>query len=181
MKYYKRNGRDWDIIISVEGTHFQAHRIVLQELSPYFSALFTRWSSPNQIVYTIPGVAPHIMDYIIQYAYTKWVRITRKNVKDLAVAADYLLVNDVVRLCCKFLEKQLSPLNCVEIRRFARAHCWSLLFDKASVLAVKSVPGCIDDFVHREYFQTHTTLAGVAYRTRGRCQKPYTRPHCEKQ
>ncbi|GAA6093084.1 kelch-like protein 10 isoform X2 [Tachysurus ichikawai] len=181
MTCYKCKGRDWDIIISVEGTHFQAHRIVLQELSPYFSALLSRWSSPNQIIYTIHGVAPYIMNYIIQYAYTKQIRITRKNVKDLLMAADYLLVNDVVRLCCKFLEKQLCPHNCLDIWRFARRYSWHKLCVKAAIMAKMNLSCRIACSVPRLNLWPHSSLDSVGVCSIRRCQNCYAWPNREEQ
>ncbi|KAF4071405.1 hypothetical protein AMELA_G00272860 [Ameiurus melas] len=105
MEYHSYDLQLCDVIIEVEGTHFHAHRSVLCELSPYFRALFARWSSPDQFMYTIPGVAQKIMKSIIQYGYSQRIRITRKNVQALLEAADYLLVEDIVHLCSQFLEK----------------------------------------------------------------------------
>ncbi|XP_027013885.2 kelch-like protein 10 [Tachysurus fulvidraco] len=174
MKYYKRNGRDWDIIIAVEGTHFQAHRLVLLELSPYFSTLFSRWSSPNQIIYTIHGVAPYIMNYIIRYAYTKRIRITHRNVKDLAAAADYLLVSDVVQLCCKFLEKMFCPHNCLDIWGFAHIYSWHNLCFKAAIIAAIFLRYNYAISVPKSNFWPHSSLGGVGVCTKRRSQNPYT-------
>ncbi|KAF4071406.1 hypothetical protein AMELA_G00272880 [Ameiurus melas] len=134
MNYYSYSSQLCDVIIEVEGTRFRAHRPVLCELSPYFSALFARWSSPGQFMYTIPGMAPNIMKSIIQYGYSQRIRITQTNVQALLEAADYLLVEDIVQLCRQFLEKRLSPKNCIEILRLAIAHSWHELRDRASLV-----------------------------------------------
>ncbi|GAA6082732.1 kelch-like protein 10, partial [Tachysurus ichikawai] len=134
------------------------------------------WSSPNQIIYTIHGVAPYIMNYIIQYAYTKQIRITQRNVKDLAVAADYLLLSDVVRLCCKFLEKKLRPHNCLDIWGFAYIYSWHNLCFKAAIIAAIFLPYDYAISVPKSNFRPHSSLDDVGVCTRRRSQNPYTRP-----
>ncbi|XP_053475512.1 kelch-like protein 10 [Ictalurus furcatus] len=105
MNYHSYSNQLCDTIIVAGGTHFHVHKSVLCELSPYFRALFERWSSSGQFLYTVPGVAPNIMKSILQYGYSQHVRITQTNVKALLDAADYLQVNDIVHRCHQFLEK----------------------------------------------------------------------------
>ncbi|XP_017317023.1 kelch-like protein 10 [Ictalurus punctatus] len=105
MNYRSYSNQLCDIIIEVEGTHFHAHKSVLCELSPYFRALFTRWSSSGQFLYTVPGVTPNIMKSILQYGYSQRIRITQTNVKAVLDAADYLQVDGIVHRCHQFLEK----------------------------------------------------------------------------
>ncbi|XP_046699163.1 kelch-like protein 10 isoform X2 [Silurus meridionalis] len=118
MTYYSNISEPCDVFIEVEGVQIEAHRAVLSELSPYFSALFSK-RIPSKPVYNIPGVAPNIMQSIIQYAYSNTINITELNVKDLLVAADYLLVSDVVQRCCTFLEKRVCLENCREMFQLA--------------------------------------------------------------
>ncbi|XP_053533682.1 kelch-like protein 10 [Ictalurus punctatus] len=139
MNYHSYSNQLCDIIIEAGGTHFHAHKSVLCELSPYFRALFERWSSPGQFLYTVPGVTPNIMKSILQYGYSQRITITQTNVKALLEAADYLLMDDIVHICCKFLEKRLRPKNCIEILRLANAHFWHELRDRASLIWEQSL------------------------------------------
>ncbi|TSK17818.1 Kelch-like protein 10 [Bagarius yarrelli] len=126
----KHRGRQSDVVLIVKGTKFRAHRLVLLELSPYF-----RWSRPLQFKYTIPGVTPHIMEPILQFAYSKQIRITPNNVQDLLVAADYLLVEEIAIRCTQFLEKHLCRQNCTEIWRFADMLSLRHLSERALLLS----------------------------------------------
>ncbi|KAF4071418.1 hypothetical protein AMELA_G00272870 [Ameiurus melas] len=177
MNYYSYSSQLCDVIIEVEGTHFHAHRSVLCELSPYFRALFARWSSPGQIIYTIPGVTLKIMKSIIQYGYSQRIRITRKNVQALLGAADYLLVDDIVHLCCQFLEKRLCPENCIEILRLANAHSWHELRDRASLMVEQSLKYHLGVPESGANFQLRSNSPSVGDSSGRRRQTLYTRRH----
>ncbi|XP_030649761.1 kelch-like protein 10 [Chanos chanos] len=113
-------GKLCDVVIRVDGVDFNAHKNILCSCSQYFQALFTSdWSTSDKHIYTIPGVSPDMMRLIIEYAYTRFVPITKENVQDLLVAADQFSVMGIVRACCKFLEAQLCQENCIGIWRFA--------------------------------------------------------------
>ncbi|XP_017317019.1 kelch-like protein 10 [Ictalurus punctatus] len=167
MNYHSYSNQLCDTIIEVEGTHFHAHKSVLCELSPYFSALFTRWSSPGQFMYTVPGVTPNIMKSIIQYGYSQQITITQTNVKAVLEAAYYLLVEDIVHLCHQFLVKRLCPKNCTEILRLATAHSWHELRDRASLMVKQS----------QIYCQLRSNSRGLGDRSGRRRQTPYTLRH----
>ncbi|KAK3523422.1 hypothetical protein QTP86_032739 [Hemibagrus guttatus] len=176
MKYYDYSGQLCDMIVEAGGVQFQAHRQALWDMSLYFRVLTSRWSSPGQVVYTIPGVAPNIMRSIIQYAYSKRIRITQRNVQDLMVAADYLFVSDIVHLCKQFLEKRLCPENCREIRRLASTHFWPDLYHQSSLMMECSLPYQLGVSAPSAYFQRQAILLGVSYSSGQRRQTPYTRP-----
>ncbi|XP_061199242.1 kelch-like protein 10 [Neopsephotus bourkii] len=111
-------GKLSDVIISVDGIEFNAHKSILCSCSPYFRALFaSSWNRAEKTVYKIPGISPEMMRLIIEYAYTQTVDITTENVENLLIAADQFNVMGIVRLCCEFLESQLCFENCIGIYR----------------------------------------------------------------
>ncbi|KAF4070454.1 hypothetical protein AMELA_G00285740 [Ameiurus melas] len=120
-----------DMVLRVDEVEFKVHKIVLCAGSPYFRALFTRWSSSDQTVHRITDVSPHIMELIIHYIYTQEIRVTTDNMQALLVTADYLLMQDLVHGCCDFLKAHLSPENCLAIWEYAEAHSYSELQDQA--------------------------------------------------
>uniref|UniRef100_H2YMN4 BACK domain-containing protein n=1 Tax=Ciona savignyi TaxID=51511 RepID=H2YMN4_CIOSA len=69
----------------------------------------------------LSGISPEIMTSLLNYAYTGQVIITSQNVEELLPAADKFLVDYVKQKCCAFLKKQLTPLNCIGIRQYARS------------------------------------------------------------
>ncbi|XP_053094715.1 kelch-like protein 10 [Pangasianodon hypophthalmus] len=120
-----------DVVLRVDKVEFKVHKNILSGYSPYFRALFTRWSSLDQMVYTITGVSPDIMDLIIHYIYTQDIQFTTDNAQALLVMADYLLIRDLVCTCCDFLKAHLSPDNCLGIWQYADAHSYYELRDRA--------------------------------------------------
>ncbi|XP_051943340.1 kelch-like protein 10 isoform X2 [Hippocampus zosterae] len=109
-----------DALIIVDHVEFHVHKIIMCNCSPYFGALFLRWSTPDQKVYAIQGLPAHLMQLFIDFAYTGYVLVTEDNVKDLLIAADKFNVIGIVEICCAFLTEQLCPENCIGIWQFTR-------------------------------------------------------------
>uniref|UniRef100_A0AAX7VMX9 BTB domain-containing protein n=1 Tax=Astatotilapia calliptera TaxID=8154 RepID=A0AAX7VMX9_ASTCA len=116
----RSEGQFCDAIIKVEDVEFPVHRVILCNCTPYFRALFIRWSNPDKQVFNIPGLSPEMMELIINFAYTGSVSITEENVVELLMAADQLNAMDIVKLCSDFLWEQLCPENCVGIWQFTK-------------------------------------------------------------
>uniref|UniRef100_A0A3P8S6W3 Kelch like family member 10 n=1 Tax=Amphiprion percula TaxID=161767 RepID=A0A3P8S6W3_AMPPE len=114
------SGEFCDAVIQVEDAEFKIHKVILCNCTPYFRALFSRWSGPNQKVYNIPGLSPAMMQLIIEFAYTNSVSVTEDNVQELLLAADQLNVMGVVQACSDFIGEQLCPENCVNIWHFTK-------------------------------------------------------------
>ncbi|CAK6949361.1 kelch-like protein 10 [Scomber scombrus] len=113
-------GEFCDAVIKVEDVEFQIHRIILCNCSPYFGALFRRWSTPEKKVFSIPGVSPYMMQLIIEFAYIGYVSVTEENAQELLLAADQLNIMAIVQTCCTFLGEQLCPKNCIAIWQFSK-------------------------------------------------------------
>lgn len=92
---------------SVKSISIQIHR-----------TLFTNWSKSDKNFFEIPGLSPHTMQLIIEYAYTGIMSVTEDVVQDLLLAADQLLVDDIILACWDFLERQLCAENCIGIWEF---------------------------------------------------------------
>ncbi|XP_044151486.1 kelch-like protein 10 [Bufo gargarizans] len=108
-----------DVVIKASGVEFNAHKNILCCCSPYFRALFkSSWDNGIKKYYDIPGVSSETMEWILEYAYTQTVQISTDNVQNLFIAADYLNILDLVRLCSEFLRSQLCPQNCIGIFKF---------------------------------------------------------------
>ncbi|XP_054462486.1 kelch-like protein 10 [Anoplopoma fimbria] len=124
-------GEFCDAVIKVEGVAFEVHRVILCKCSPYFLALFRRWSSPDKKVFDIPGLSSDMMQLIIEFAYSGSVSVTKENAQELLLAADQLNVMDIVQTCCNFLGEQLCPKNCIGIFQFTNICFSSELQSKA--------------------------------------------------
>lgn len=113
-----------DISLVVGEMTIPAHRSVLAASSPYFLAMFSaNMKESFSNVVEMKDVQPDIMKNLIDFVYTgKLDLIDSENVEILLQHATLLQLEKARKICCDFLEKQLEPLNCVGIRRFAALH-----------------------------------------------------------
>ncbi|KAK9739185.1 Kelch motif [Popillia japonica] len=110
------------VIHCEDGTEFKVHRAILSAVSPYFKALFTNSINRNQPEATIAKLkAPgHIIQKLMDFAYTGCCGIASDNVEVLLRYADQFEVLGVIQLCCQFVLEHLKPHNCIGILHFAR-------------------------------------------------------------
>ncbi|XP_043916347.1 kelch-like protein 10 [Protopterus annectens] len=128
LKELREAGELCDAIIRVDGVEMKVHKNIMCSCSSYFRALFAgAWRNAEKQVYNIPGVSAHMMESIIEYAYTRTVAITNDNVEQLLAAASQFHVIGIVSACCEFLESQLCSENCIGIWKIANCyHCFEL-------------------------------------------------------
>lgn len=110
-----------DVTICVEGQTFHAHRTILAASSPYFKALFSNNMKENSeskpIVLT--DIDAGNMDCLLKYIYTGEIELTQENIRPIISAANYLLIQSLKDRCTKFLQKMLTPTNCLSIENTA--------------------------------------------------------------
>lgn len=76
------------------------------------------------MIYDIPGLSADTMQLIIEFAYTGHAPVSEDSVQDLLLAADQLIVIEVIQACWDFLEERLSPANCIGVWQFTSiCHC----------------------------------------------------------
>ncbi|XP_012728266.2 kelch-like protein 10 isoform X1 [Fundulus heteroclitus] len=108
-----------DAVIRVRDADFKVHRLVLCEPSTYFRALFLSEQSAGQQVYSFPDVSRHVMELILEYAYTSSVVVTEDNVAELLAAAARFGVEGLIQACCDFLQGKLCSKNCINTWKLA--------------------------------------------------------------
>lgn len=132
---FRLDGHFCDVTLRTDtpdGRLFRAHRAVLCAVSNYFHALFLGcWRNTDKNVITLPGVSDDMLDILLEYAYNREVRITAENVYELMPAADQFNIEGIVFKCCKFLEENLSPVNCIGVRQYAQMYFREQLADAA--------------------------------------------------
>uniref|UniRef100_A0A8C9SZ55 Kelch like family member 10 n=1 Tax=Scleropages formosus TaxID=113540 RepID=A0A8C9SZ55_SCLFO len=150
-------GKLCDAVVKASGVEFRVHRVILCGCSSYFRALFTSdWCDTQMAVYSFPGVSPEVMRLIVEYAYTCAVPVTPDNVERLLAAADHFNVMGVVRECCRFLEGQLSPDNCIGVYKFASLYFCPELRQRAYLFILhhfEEVVRSSDEFLELEALQ----------------------------
>ena len=93
----------------------KAHKIILASQTKYFEGLL-RQEETDFVHLDFSG---ETVNTILQYLYTGGVDITGENVQDLLMAANYLLITDLVSLCTNYILGNLELSNCVETLNLA--------------------------------------------------------------
>ena len=112
-----------DLVLTAGDVNIPAHRSVLAACSPYFYAMFTgELMESKQRIVNLQDVQPQMLEVLIEFAYTGNLDVTEENVQPLLALASLIHFPEVREICCKFLESQLDPSNCLGIRKFAETH-----------------------------------------------------------
>lgn len=112
-----------DVVLKIGDEHIPTHRAVLAACSPYFYAMFTSdLVESRQKVVTMKDVDASIVQQLVEFAYTGKFDVNVENVQSILATASLVQFHEVRELCCKFLETQLDPSNCLGIRKFTEAH-----------------------------------------------------------
>lgn len=128
LNRFRENSKFNDVQLKVNENIYNVHRVVLSAASNYFEAMFTNdLAEKDQNFIEIHNVSSCIFEQLIDYIYKGEVIVSRDNVQELLSAASMFQLNEVVEYCCKFLQKQLHPSNCVGIYRFAEFHSCTML------------------------------------------------------
>ena len=113
-----------DVVLETEcGNQIAAHRVVLAASSPYFRAMFVNNLAERfqRNVY-IKEIDFDILRAVVVYAYNREVSLPSERVLLLLIASDLLQIQLLFQKCCKFLESNIRPENCLSLRVFANMH-----------------------------------------------------------
>lgn len=120
-----------DVVLIADDAKVAAHRVVLAGCSPYFRAMFTgslvEKDKPEIELQSVDSIG---LRTIIEYAYRGSVVISQHNVQSVLPAANLFQLTPLLRNCCRFLQSQLHPSNCLGIWKFAETHSCFDLYNK---------------------------------------------------
>ncbi|GIY25082.1 kelch-like protein diablo [Caerostris extrusa] len=97
-------------LLTEDGTKFNVHRVLLCQCSEYFRALFCFGMRHEAL---IPGIESSTLDSILMYIYTGVAYLDTKNVWDMMIASDYLLMDGLMEKCRSFAVQHLTIRNCI--------------------------------------------------------------------
>uniref|UniRef100_A0A8C7VXC7 Kelch-like family member 41a n=1 Tax=Oncorhynchus mykiss TaxID=8022 RepID=A0A8C7VXC7_ONCMY len=109
-----------DCILKVGDRSLPCHRLILAACSPYFRELYISGDAKEmdkEVV--LENLDPTIMEMIVNYMYSAEIDITDDNVQDIFAVANRFQIPSVFTVCANFLQKKLSPGNCMAIFRMA--------------------------------------------------------------
>ena len=123
LSLMRNAGQICDICLKVSNCNFYAHKAILVASSPYFEAMFlSGMSETRQEQVELLQMDPDSFEALITFFYEGELDIECSNVQSLLTTASVLQVEQVKQACSEYLERQLSPENCLGIINFAEAH-----------------------------------------------------------
>ncbi|XP_039271810.2 uncharacterized protein LOC120346194 isoform X1 [Styela clava] len=121
----REKGLFYDVtLVTDDQQKFSAHRIVLCTCGHYFRSLFSgRWKSSSQKEIRIPGVNATMMKCVIQFAYTRSIKLNSiSEAKELLIVGNHFGVDEMMKICAHYLTQKMKPKNCLEFWEFARIY-----------------------------------------------------------
>uniref|UniRef100_UPI003AAC0A43 kelch-like protein 41b isoform X3 n=1 Tax=Centroberyx gerrardi TaxID=166262 RepID=UPI003AAC0A43 len=109
-----------DCTLKVGDRSFPCHRLIMAACSPYFREIFFTADgkeAENTKEVVLEDVNPTVLDMVIRYLYSAEIDLTDDNVQDIFAVANRFQIPSVFTVCVNYLQKKLSPGNCLAIFR----------------------------------------------------------------
>ena len=107
-----------DVVFNINGHEFPAHKLIIATRSAVFADMFQY--PPKEFFttrITIEDIEPEIFKELLRFIYTG--RLTTTTMQTMAaglfIAADRYLLDELKNECEKYLLRQMSPENCIEL------------------------------------------------------------------
>uniref|UniRef100_A0A0K0ECG8 BTB domain-containing protein n=1 Tax=Strongyloides stercoralis TaxID=6248 RepID=A0A0K0ECG8_STRER len=119
----REDGHFCDFVIKCANISFSVHRIVICGLSEFFKAMLTNnmVSNFNTNSISLSYICPETMEAIINFAYTGRIKISERNVEDVASAASYLQIPILLDHCVNYMTRRIKYTNAVKIYKFIKS------------------------------------------------------------
>ncbi len=82
-----QEGKYTDVVISLDGGEFRAHKCVLFERSPVFADMLAQKEAKDQEKLVLKGIKPSVMRHLLIFIYTG-VIVSTDDISDLFKAAE---------------------------------------------------------------------------------------------
>ncbi len=143
---------------------FPAHRVVLAASSKYFDAMFQGGMiEANQSEIRLPTLQTEPFKKILTFFYTRNIWITEVDVQDILETSNYLAVEAVCQIACRFLSKNMTCDNCLGILQLAdnlaqtELYAYAADFVQGNFMTVF----CRESFLKQPYGISVTKLAQI--------------------
>jgi len=98
-------------IIGQDGAEINSHKIILASQTQYFGALF-RQENPDFAKLDFSG---EIIRKCVDFLYTEEIDVNGDNVQDVIVFANYVMINEIVKICEEFIINNLDLTSCIDV------------------------------------------------------------------
>ncbi|KAM4626410.1 kelch-like protein 41 [Discoglossus pictus] len=107
-----------DCFLKAGGKSIPCHRLILAACSPYFREFFlSEESEEKKQNVELDNVEPSVMEAILKYLYSADIDLNDSNVQDIFALASRFQIPSVFTVCVTYLQRRLSPANCLAIFR----------------------------------------------------------------
>ena len=129
----RRKNTFCDVTVRVGESEFGAHRVILAASSPFFQGLFASQMNENiSGEVELKEISASVFGDVLQFIYTGEIGVTPQNVKELMMAANFLLIDALKEICSAFLRLSLDICNCFSLKGFAKQYNCKSLEDSAN-------------------------------------------------
>ncbi|KAM4698806.1 kelch-like protein 41 [Rhinophrynus dorsalis] len=107
-----------DCFLKAGDKSIPCHRLILAACSPYFREFFlSDESEEKKKNMELDNVDPNVMEAILKYLYSADIDLNDANVQDIFALASRFQIPSVFTVCVTYLQRRLSPANCLAIFR----------------------------------------------------------------
>ncbi|XP_033625322.1 kelch-like protein 29 [Asterias rubens] len=107
-----------DFSLECNGVIFLCHRCVLAASSPYFDRVISKCKvSDNRVC--LDNLKPDALQRVVNFVYTSRLDLGEETAPSVLRAACMLEYPTIIKLCSSFLQKAISPRNCLGFSHLA--------------------------------------------------------------
>ncbi|XP_056157540.1 kelch-like protein 41b [Lampris incognitus] len=113
-----------DCTLKVGDRSLPCHRLIMAACSPYFREVFFTEDgkeAENAREVVVEDVNPATLDMVVRYLYSAEIDLTDDNVRDILAVANRFQIPSVFTVCVNYLQKRMSPGNCLALFRMGLA------------------------------------------------------------
>ena len=139
-----------DVTVRLGVVSMRCHKRVLESMSAYFKCKFnTTLEDNNTNVVELEADDQESVKSLIEMAYSSQLSVDVNNVKDIAVAADYLLMDKLKLFCENFFIEELDSSKVFGFRHFGLDLCLPNLVIRADKFIASNFAECAsgDEFL----------------------------------
>ena len=101
-------------LVSKDNIEFKAHRNVLSAVSPYFDKLLqSNIKEIREGIVRFEEISGSVLEDVLEFIYTGTVDVTQENAEELIAAGNYLIIPGLKTASGRFLEREMSNINCI--------------------------------------------------------------------
>ena len=101
-------------LVSKDNSKFKAHRNVLSAASPYFDKLLQSNMKDNREgIVRFEEISGSVLEDVLEFIYIGTVEVTQENAEELIAAGNYLIIPGLKTASGRFLEREMSHINCI--------------------------------------------------------------------